>query len=72
MKKDIILSRKELNKIKNVRNREGEVIPFDLNKIIDAVSKAFVITTEGGEKEAEGVAKKVFHKLINLLSIHLN
>jgi len=63
MKDDVALSKKELNKIKNIRNREGEVIAFDLDKIVDAVQKAFIITNEGGEKEAKSVAKKVFHKL---------
>ena len=66
MEKSIVLSRKELNKIKNVRNREGEIIPFDFNKIVDAVLKAFVMTNEGGEKEAKDVAKKVFHKLTHV------
>jgi len=66
MKEDTVLSKKELNKIKNVRSREGEIIPFDLNKIIDAVYKAFLATSEGEEKEAKNVAKKVFYKLIHL------
>ena len=63
--KNNLLNKKELSKIKNIRNREGEVITFDLNKIVDAVQKAFAITNEGTEKEAENVAKKVFHKLIH-------
>ena len=66
MEKDFILGRKELNKIKNVRNREGEIIPFNINKIADAVYKAFIITNEGEKKEASDVAKKVFHKLTHL------
>jgi ribonucleoside-triphosphate reductase (thioredoxin) len=66
MEKSVILSNKELNKIKNVRNREGERIPFDLNKIVDAIQKAFIITNEGEEKEAKDVAKKVFHRLLHV------
>ncbi len=66
MEKGSILNKRELNKIKNVRNREGEIIPFDLNKIVDAVLKAFIITSEGGEKEAKDVAKKVFHRLTHV------
>lgn len=66
MEKDFILGKKELNKIKNVRNREGEIIPFNINKIADAVYKAFVITNEGEKKEASDVAKKIFHKLTHL------
>jgi ribonucleoside-triphosphate reductase len=66
MEKDFILNRKELNKIKNVRNREGKVIPFNINKIADAVYKAFITTKEGEKKEAGDVAKKVFHKLTHI------
>ena len=66
MEKDFILNRRELNKIKNVRNREGEIIPFNINKIADAVYKAFLITSEGEKKEAKDVAKKVFHRLTHL------
>lgn len=66
MEKDFILDKKELNKIKNVRNREGEIIPFNINKIADAVYKAFIETKEGEKKEASDVAKKIFHKLTHL------
>ncbi len=68
MKSNLVLNKRELNKIKNVRNREGEIISLDLNRIIDAVSKAFTITSEGGEKEAIDVAKKVFHRLTHIKS----
>lgn len=66
MEKDFILDKRELNKIKNVRNREGEIIPFNINKIADAVYKAFVMTGEGEKKEAKDVATKIFHKLIQI------
>ncbi len=63
MEKDFILGKKELDKVKSIRNREGEIIPFNINKIADAVYKAFIITVEGDKKEAKDVATKVFHKL---------
>lgn len=56
----------ESNKIKVIRNREGITIPFDLERIAEAVNKAFVATGEGGEKESREVANKVFHKLLHL------
>jgi ribonucleoside-diphosphate reductase alpha chain len=68
MEKDFILDKRELSKIKSIRNREGEIIPFNINKIADAVYKAFIITNEGEKKEAKDVATKVFHKLIQLKS----
>ena len=61
-----VLTKKDLAKIKSVRNREGEIIAFDINKIADAVYKAFTTTKEGGDVEAENVGKKVFHKLVHL------
>jgi ribonucleoside-triphosphate reductase (thioredoxin) len=70
MDKTNILPKKELNKVKNVRNREGEVIAFDLNKIVFAVGKAFTAASEGGEKEAENVAKKVFNKIVHIKKEH--
>ena len=35
MDKSKILDKKELSKIKSIRNREGEIIPFNIEKIID-------------------------------------
>ncbi len=72
MEKDFILGKRELNKIKNVRNREGEIIPFNINKIADAVYKAFVITNEGEKKEAKDVATKIFRKLTQLKAKSIN
>jgi len=66
MDKNSVSNKKELSKVKNIRNREGEIIPFDLSKIVDAIHKAFIITVEGGETEAQNVARKVFHKLIHI------
>ena len=67
-KSDLVLSKKELNKIKNVRNREGEIISFDLNKIIDAVSnlcKAFV------PKPNSGITPRT-KNIINVIAVHFN
>ena len=66
MDKSKILDKKELSKIKSIRNREGEIIPFNIEKIVDAVNKAFIITHEGKEKDAESIAVKVFHKLTHI------
>ncbi len=66
MKKNTAITKKELSKIKNVRNREGEVKPFDLDRIVLAVSKALKTTGEGNGEESTAVANKVFHKLIHV------
>ena len=64
MKKEENLSKKELASIKKIRNREGEIIPFDVEKIVNAVHKAFIATSEGTEEDAKNVARKVFRELL--------
>ena len=66
MKKSELKNKKSLVKITSIRNREGVAMPFNIEKIIDAVSKAFTATGEGNEKDAKSVADKVFHKLIHV------
>jgi len=61
-----ISAKKNLVKIKSIRNREGSITPFNLDKIVDAIYKAFANTSEGGEKEAKDVAQKVLKELLIL------
>lgn len=62
------ISKSDLAKIKSIRRRTGEVVSFDLDRVARAVSKAFEVTNEGGEKEAQKIAKNVFEILLNLQS----
>ena len=64
MVKQITLTTRDLTKIKYVRNRELEVIEFDLEKIKEAVLKAFHSTGEGKEADAQYIAGKVFNELV--------
>jgi ribonucleoside-diphosphate reductase alpha chain len=64
MNKNNTSAKKGSAKITSIRNREGSVIPFNLEKIVGAVLKAFSQTNEGGEKEAKSVADKVYKKLL--------
>ena len=66
MKPTAKISKSELAKIKTIRRRTGEVVPFDLDRVARAVFKAFEVTGEGGEKESEKVANKVFQMLLEL------
>ena len=66
MNKNNVLGKKELNKIKNIRNREGVIIHFDLDRITQAVHKSFLATSEGDGHESKEVANKVFHKLLHI------
>ncbi|KKQ27685.1 MAG: Ribonucleoside-triphosphate reductase [Parcubacteria group bacterium GW2011_GWB1_37_13] len=66
MKKTEKILKSELKKIKSIRKRSGEVVPFDLKIIARAVSKAFEVTDEGGETESYLVANSVFKTLLGL------
>ncbi len=64
MIKVLPLTKSDLAKIKNVRKRDATVVPFDIDRVGTAVAKAMSVTKEGGEKEAEAVATRVFRELL--------
>ena len=66
MKKVEKILKKELAKIKSIRKRSGEVVPFKLDFITKAVSKAFEITGEGKENDSIAVANSIFKNLLVL------
>ncbi|MEA4910728.1 Adenosylcobalamin-dependent ribonucleoside-triphosphate reductase [bioreactor metagenome] len=66
MEKKKNIPKNDLIKIKFIRKRTGEVVPFDLNKITGAVLKAFEASKEGGELMAEFIAANVFKNLLNI------
>ena len=68
MKKTKKILKRELAKIKSIRKRTGEVVPFDLEIVARAIFKAFEVSGEGTEKEARRVADDVFRTLLNLQS----
>ncbi len=47
----------------SVRKREGQVVPFDEERITRAIAKAMKATGEGNEKEAVNVSEKVVRSL---------
>ena len=47
------------NFIKSVYKRDGTIVPFDIEKIANAINKAMLAVGEGSEKEAMTVANKV-------------
>src|SRR3989339_544151 len=56
-KKTKTLSHIELTQIKK---RDGTVVPFDLARIKNAITRAFESTKEGGEEEARMVSFRVY------------
>src|SRR3989344_5193113 len=68
MKTNEKILKSELAKIKSIRRRTGEVVPFNLERITRAAFKAFEVSGEGKEAESHLVANGVFKALLNLQS----
>ena len=66
MKKTTKILKSELAKIKSIRRRNGEVVAFDLERVARAIFKAFEVTGEGKQEDAEAVATIVFRNLLDV------
>jgi len=64
MKKTAKILKSELAKIKSIRRRTGEVVHFDLERVARAIFKAFEVSGEGKQEDAEAVAAVVFRSLL--------
>lgn len=49
--------------IKGVQKRDGVIIPFDIEKIVNAINKAMLAAGEGSTEEATLVANKVVNEI---------
>ncbi len=45
--------------IKSVEKRDGSIVPFEIEKIANAINKAMLVSSEGSKEEAMKVAKSV-------------
>jgi ribonucleoside-diphosphate reductase beta chain len=52
--------------IKSIRKRDGSIQPFDISKIVNAIGKALAETKEGGQTDAEAVAKLAHQKVVDM------
>jgi len=55
-----------VNLIKSLKKRDGQIVPFDLSKITNAINKAMTVSGEGSLEEAELVANKVLAELVKI------
>ncbi len=51
-------------KIKQIRKRDGQLQPFDIEKIVDAIARALAETGEGDRKAATSVAELAHQKVV--------
>lgn len=75
VKNSPIVEVKKQNKnifIKSVQKRDGTIVPFDIEKVINAINKAMLTSGEGSLKEAELVANGVLMELVKIAKKHKN
>ncbi len=72
-KKEVTPEKKNTKKnsfIKSVQKRDGKIVPFDIDKIINAINKAMLSSGEGSLKEAEIIANSVLMELAKIAKKH--
>lgn len=52
--------------IKKVQKRDNSIVPFDFERIANAINKAMIASSEGSEAEARMVAHKVLADLVRI------
>lgn len=68
--KKVSKSAKKTELIKKVEKRNGEIVPFDIDRITQAIYKAMISSNEGSLEEAEMVANKVLADLVRISKKH--
>jgi ribonucleoside-triphosphate reductase (thioredoxin) len=58
--------------IKVVQKRAGQIVPFDLDRVVNAINKAMIASGEGSFEEAEMVANQVYADLVRISKKHPN
>jgi hypothetical protein len=56
----------------NVQKRDGRIVPFEFNKVGNAIHKAMLATNEGSEDEAVVVAHKVAGEMMRIAKTYKN
>jgi len=74
-KKEEISVEKKTNKnifIKSVLKRDGVIVPFSFDKIVNAINKAMLASGEGNLKEAEKIANNVLTEVTKIVKKYKN
>src|SRR5581483_4117906 len=58
--------------IKKIQKRNGEIVPFDIGKVVNAIDRAMRASGEGSAMEAELVANKVLADLVRISKKYTN
>ena len=71
-KNSAAISYKYTGKISKIEKRNGGIVPFDLNRITNAIFKAMQTTDEGSYEEASLVATKILAELVPISKRYKN
>ncbi len=74
-KKEEVAPEKKQNKnifIKSVIKRDGTTVPFDIDKVTNAINKAMLASGEGSIKDAEIVANRVMMEIVKITKKYKN
>ena len=66
VKKSAPVSKNKSFLIKRIQKRNGAIVPFDLDKVTNAIYKAMINSEEGSREEAELIANKVYAELVRI------
>lgn len=58
--------------VKSIQKRDGSIVPFDVQKIVNAINKSMIASGEGSPKEAEIVANKVYADALRITRKYKN
>ena len=73
-KKEAVVEKKQHKNIfiKSVMKRDGVIVPFDFDKIVNAINKAMLASGEGSLKDAEMVANRVTMEIVKIAKKYKN
>ena len=58
--------------VEKIQKRDGSVVPFDVQKIVNAINKAMLAAGEGSQKEASLIANKVYSDALRITKKYKN
>lgn len=69
---NVVHKKEEPILVKNIQKRNGQIVPFDIERVVTAIHKAMMASGEGSLKEAEIVANKVYADVVRIARKYKN
>ena len=58
--------------LSQIQKRDGRIVPFEFDKVVRAIHKAMIASSEGSEDEAAVVAHKVASEMMRIAKTYKN